>query len=101
MLNVYNLPSDRGDLSKQVRGGMIEHNSRQFTRIYPDGIRQDSSNVDPSCICGAWAMGSQMVCLNYQTFDQPMQIHQGKVSNDPNSNPNPNQSPNPNPHSRT
>ena len=49
------------DLASRV--AMVGHNGRQLTRIFPDGIRQDSSNLDPSA---AWSMGCHMVCLNYQ-----------------------------------
>lgn len=46
-----------------------------ISRIYPMGIRTDSSNYDPT---PAWTAGNQMVALNYQTNDLPYQINVGK-----------------------
>ena len=57
------------------RASMVVHNSLALTRIYPDGIRQDSSNMDPSI---AWSMGCHMVCLNYQTWDLYMRLNFAK-----------------------
>lgn len=47
----------------------------QLTRIYPKGQRIDSSNYHPVPF---WNCGSQMVALNYQTPDKPMQINTGR-----------------------
>ncbi|XP_039763945.1 1-phosphatidylinositol 4,5-bisphosphate phosphodiesterase gamma-1 isoform X2 [Pararge aegeria] len=47
----------------------------QLSRIYPKGQRIDSSNYNPVPL---WNVGSQMVALNYQTPDKPMQINVGK-----------------------
>lgn len=47
----------------------------QLSRIYPKGQRIDSSNYNPTPF---WNAGSQMVALNYQTPDKPMQINMGK-----------------------
>jgi len=58
-----------------VRAAMAMHNSSMLTRIYPDGKRQDSSNMDPS---SAWSMGCHMVCLNYQTWDLGMRLNFAK-----------------------
>ena len=57
------------------RLAMVVHNSKLLTRIYPDGVRQDSSNMDPTA---AWTMGCHMVCLNYQTWDLPMRLNFAK-----------------------
>lgn len=53
----------------------IRWNESHFSRIYPDGVRYDSSNYNP---CGAWAAGAQLVALNYQTPGIPMQVNDGK-----------------------
>jgi phosphatidylinositol phospholipase C delta len=45
------------------------------SRIYPKGTRVDSSNLDP---CPAWAAGSQLVALNYQTPCVQMHLNHGK-----------------------
>ena len=50
----------------------MAHNHRQLTRTYPSGVRIESSNYDPMQF---WACGAQLVALNYQTTDVPMQIN--------------------------
>ena len=42
--------------------------------MYPQGTRVDSSNLDPRV---HWNAGTQMVALNYQTSDRPMQLNYG------------------------
>jgi len=48
------------------------HNMRQVSRIYPKGTRVKSDNLDP---LPHWCAGSQMVALNMQTNDLPMQLN--------------------------
>jgi len=50
-------------------------NSRVMSRIYPDGLRFDSSNYNPMPY---WYCGAQVVALNYQTFDLPLRLNEGK-----------------------
>lgn len=50
----------------------VEYNKRQMSRIYPKGTRMDSSNYNPQPF---WTVGCQMVALNYQTMDFPMQLN--------------------------
>ncbi|KAL4656410.1 1-phosphatidylinositol 4,5-bisphosphate phosphodiesterase beta-2 isoform X3 [Arapaima gigas] len=50
----------------------VEYNKRQMSRIYPKGTRMDSSNYNPQPF---WTAGCQMVALNYQTMDFPMQLN--------------------------
>uniref|UniRef100_A0A6Q2WT53 1-phosphatidylinositol 4,5-bisphosphate phosphodiesterase n=1 Tax=Esox lucius TaxID=8010 RepID=A0A6Q2WT53_ESOLU len=50
----------------------VEYNKRQMSRIYPKGTRMDSSNYNPQPF---WNAGCQMVALNYQTMDFPMQLN--------------------------
>jgi len=47
----------------------------QISRVYPKAQRVTSDNYSPVPM---WGCGSQMVSLNYQTGDKPMQIHQGR-----------------------
>ena len=54
---------------------LVRYNKRQLTRIYPMGMRLDSSNLMPQEF---WNAGCQLVCLNYQTPDLPMQLNLGK-----------------------
>ncbi|PRD34580.1 UNVERIFIED_CONTAM: 1-phosphatidylinositol 4,5-bisphosphate phosphodiesterase beta-4 [Trichonephila clavipes] len=53
----------------------VNYNKRQMSRIYPKGTRADSSNYMPQIF---WNAGCQMVALNFQTSDLPMQLNQGK-----------------------
>lgn len=52
----------------------VNYNKRQLSRIYPRGTRVDSSNFLPQIF---WNAGCQMVALNFQTLDLPMQLNQG------------------------
>lgn len=53
----------------------IKYHLHQISRVYPKGNRLDSSNFNPIVF---WNVGSQMIALNYQTSDKPMQINEGK-----------------------
>ncbi|KAK2168135.1 hypothetical protein LSH36_20g09029 [Paralvinella palmiformis] len=53
----------------------IKHNMWQLSRVYPSGMRTDSSNYDPVPL---WNVGCQLVALNFQTNDESMQINRGK-----------------------
>ncbi|KAM6949150.1 1-phosphatidylinositol 4,5-bisphosphate phosphodiesterase beta-3 [Aplochiton taeniatus] len=50
------------------------YNKKQLSRIYPKGTRVDSSNYMPQLF---WNVGCQMVALNFQTLDLPMQLNMG------------------------
>ncbi|OWK57502.1 1-phosphatidylinositol 4,5-bisphosphate phosphodiesterase beta-2 [Lonchura striata] len=50
--------------------GSCRYNKWQMSRIYPKGTRMDSSNYQPQMF---WNVGCQMVALNFQTMDVPMQ----------------------------
>ncbi|XP_040285796.1 1-phosphatidylinositol 4,5-bisphosphate phosphodiesterase beta-1 isoform X1 [Bufo bufo] len=52
----------------------VEYNKMQLSRIYPKGTRVDSSNYMPQVF---WNAGCQMVALNFQTIDFPMQLNMG------------------------
>jgi phosphatidylinositol phospholipase C delta len=52
-----------------------QFNTAHMTRIYPHGSRMDSSNYNPLV---AWAMGIQLVALNFQTDDSAMTINDGR-----------------------
>lgn len=60
---------------KQQSIDFVNYNKRQMSRIYPKGTRADSSNYMPQVF---WNAGCQMVSLNFQTSDLPMQLNQGK-----------------------
>ncbi|KAK2715950.1 1-phosphatidylinositol 4,5-bisphosphate phosphodiesterase beta-1-like [Artemia franciscana] len=48
------------------------YNKRQLSRVYPNAFRVNSSNFMPHRF---WDAGVQMVALNYQTLDIPMQLN--------------------------
>uniref|UniRef100_A0A8B9K086 Phosphoinositide phospholipase C n=1 Tax=Astyanax mexicanus TaxID=7994 RepID=A0A8B9K086_ASTMX len=50
----------------------VEYNKKQLSRIYPKGTRVESSNYMPQLF---WNVGCQMVALNFQTLDLPMQLN--------------------------
>ena len=57
----------------QEKAQFEDHNVRFLFRVYPKGFRFDSSNFDPNTF---WRRGVQMVALNWQTYDQYMQMNQ-------------------------
>jgi len=59
----------------ELRQKLMQHNTRQLTRIYPMGTRIQSSNMDATDVCAAWNVGSHMVALNYQTWDAAMHLN--------------------------
>lgn len=62
-------------LANESANSFIRHNTRQLTRIYPDGMRTDSSNY---CPVAMWNAGCQIVALNFQTPCAEMDMYQGK-----------------------
>ncbi|XP_056099516.1 1-phosphatidylinositol 4,5-bisphosphate phosphodiesterase beta-3 isoform X2 [Rhinichthys klamathensis goyatoka] len=62
------------DTMKNYPGEFVEYNKKQLSRIYPKGTRVDSSNYMPQLF---WNVGCQMVALNFQTLDLPMQLNMG------------------------
>lgn len=56
-------------LAKGEAKQMVRYNLDHLSRIYPAGTRFASSNYSPH---EAWAMGCQLVALNYQTLTEPM-----------------------------
>lgn len=53
----------------------VKYNIRQMSRIYPQGNRIASSNYNPQIY---WNVGCQLVALNFQTSDLPMQMNTAK-----------------------
>jgi len=60
--------------SKENANMWREYNRNHMTRTYPAGTRLDSSNYNPLL---AWAMGSQLVALNFQTPDGNLSLNDG------------------------
>ena len=59
-----------------------DYNSHHLSRIYPKGLRVDSSNYDPF---PAWNHGAQIVALNYQTGSEPLWYNNGRFLDNGNS----------------
>ncbi|XP_013911427.1 PREDICTED: 1-phosphatidylinositol 4,5-bisphosphate phosphodiesterase zeta-1 [Thamnophis sirtalis] len=64
-------------LAKLKANEFVQHTLRFLTRIYPRGIRTNSSNYNPQEF---WNVGSQMVALNFQTPGVQMDLQIGKFS---------------------
>uniref|UniRef100_A0A9J7XPC4 Phosphoinositide phospholipase C n=1 Tax=Cyprinus carpio carpio TaxID=630221 RepID=A0A9J7XPC4_CYPCA len=60
--------------SKEAGSDFVLHNTRQLTRVYPSGMRTDSSNY---CPVDMWNMGCQIVALNFQTAGMEMDLNDG------------------------
>lgn len=61
-------------LAKDAATDFIQHNVRQLSRIYPSGLRTDSSNYNPQDM---WNMGCQIVALNFQKAGLEMDLNDG------------------------
>ena len=60
---------------RNVTDNWAKHNRTHLSRIYPKGLRVDSSNYAPA---PAWCAGNQLVALNYQTGDLAMFVNRSK-----------------------
>jgi phosphatidylinositol phospholipase C delta len=54
---------------------LVQQTTWRLLRLYPGGLRQDSSNPNP---VHGWNFGLQMVALNYQNEDDMMALCYGK-----------------------
>jgi hypothetical protein len=54
--------------------GVFEHNKKYLMRVYPFGLRFNSSNADPTTF---WKHGVQLVALNWQKCDEGMMLNEG------------------------
>ncbi|XP_056321647.1 1-phosphatidylinositol 4,5-bisphosphate phosphodiesterase delta-4 [Danio aesculapii] len=63
--------------SKEAGSDFVLHNTRQLIRVYPSGMRTDSSNYSP---VDMWNMGCQIVALNFQTAGMEMDLNDGLFS---------------------
>lgn len=57
------------DLAKRSGRDYVRFTKKNLVRVYPKGMRTDSSNYEP---IPHWNVGAQLVALNYQTNDKPM-----------------------------
>ncbi|KAM7381628.1 hypothetical protein PAMA_012464 [Pampus argenteus] len=59
-------------LCRRYSQKLIQHTASQLLRTYPAATRIDSTNPNPLLF---WLHGIQLVALNYQTDDLPMQLN--------------------------
>ncbi|KAF8556647.1 PLC-like phosphodiesterase [Imleria badia] len=52
---------------------LLQHATNHLRRVYPDGARVTSSNLDPWM---QWRSGTQMACLNWQSRDEAMWLNE-------------------------
>ncbi|NWQ74759.1 PLCD4 phosphodiesterase, partial [Columbina picui] len=64
-------------LIRDAGNEFVRHNACQLTRIYPSGMRTDSSNYNPQEM---WNAGCQIVALNFQTAGTEMDLCDGLFS---------------------
>uniref|UniRef100_A0A8B9QZT5 Phosphoinositide phospholipase C n=1 Tax=Anas platyrhynchos TaxID=8839 RepID=A0A8B9QZT5_ANAPL len=64
-------------LIRDAGNDFVRHNAWQLTRIYPSGMRTDSSNYSPQEM---WNAGCQIVALNFQTAGTEMDLCDGLFS---------------------
>ncbi|NWW85571.1 PLCD4 phosphodiesterase, partial [Rhynochetos jubatus] len=64
-------------LIRDAGNEFVRHNAWQLTRIYPSGMRTDSSNYSPQEM---WNVGCQIVALNFQTAGAEMDLCDGLFS---------------------
>mmetsp|Transcript_11991 Transcript_11991/g.16264 ORF Transcript_11991/g.16264 Transcript_11991/m.16264 type:complete len:759 (-) Transcript_11991:180-2456(-) len=62
----------------EIATAVMKYHQRNFTRCYPGGSRMDSSNYDPM---SDWALGAQVVALNFQTLDNSLRLNQALFNN--------------------
>lgn len=67
------------DLNQKQHRAMFLHNKSHFMRAYPNGVRVDSSNPDPSLF---WRQGVQMVAMNWQCMDDGMMVNEGMFADE-------------------
>ncbi|XP_051984370.1 1-phosphatidylinositol 4,5-bisphosphate phosphodiesterase delta-1-like isoform X1 [Xyrauchen texanus] len=61
-------------LAEESGNEYIRHNTDKLSRIYPGGLKTDSSNYNPVPL---WNAGCQIVALNFQTPCPEMDLNQG------------------------
>ncbi|XP_055360784.1 1-phosphatidylinositol 4,5-bisphosphate phosphodiesterase delta-4 [Betta splendens] len=61
-------------LIREAGREFVQYNTRQLSRIYPSGLRTDSSNYNPQDM---WSVGCQIVALNFQTAGLEMDLNDG------------------------
>ena len=76
------IPESRAKtLCRKHPGRMLDLTETQLVRVYPAGMRIDSSNFNPVSV---WSCGIQMVAMNYQTLtDANLHMHSAMFAGTP------------------
>ena len=73
--HVFSLSEQRViDMQDEYHKALFDHNRNYLMRIFPSGLRVNSSNVEPTFL---WRQGAQMVALNWQSWDKGMMLNEG------------------------
>ncbi|GAO15046.1 hypothetical protein UVI_02048910 [Ustilaginoidea virens] len=67
------------ELYQKNQRDLFLHNKNYFMRAYPDKLRFNSSNLDPSLF---WRRGVQMAAMNWQKMDAGMMINEGMFADE-------------------
>ncbi|XP_068775542.1 1-phosphatidylinositol 4,5-bisphosphate phosphodiesterase delta-3 [Struthio camelus] len=62
-------------LIREAGKAFVRYNARQLSRIYPLGLKMNSSNYNPQEM---WNAGCQLVALNFQTPGYEMDLNAGR-----------------------
>ncbi|XP_075631649.1 1-phosphatidylinositol 4,5-bisphosphate phosphodiesterase delta-3 [Balearica regulorum gibbericeps] len=62
-------------LIKEAGPALVRYNARQLSRVYPLGLKMNSSNYNPQEM---WNAGCQLVALNFQTPGYEMDLNTGR-----------------------
>ncbi|MCJ1224542.1 Phospholipase C [Toensbergia leucococca] len=65
---------------QDTKAQLEKHNMRYLMRVYPSAFRMRSTNPDPLVF---WRRGTQMVALNWQTYDLGMQMNEAMFASGP------------------
>lgn len=73
--HVYSLSEQKVlDMHDSYGPQLFHHNRNYLMRVFPSGLRINSSNVEPTFL---WRQGVQMVALNWQSWDKGMMLNEG------------------------
>ena len=62
------------EMHETEHASQFDHNRNYLMRVFPSGLRVNSSNIDPAF---SWRQGAQMVALNWQSWDKGMMLNEG------------------------
>ena len=73
--HVFSLSEQKvAEMHETQHDSQFDHNRNFLMRVFPSGLRVNSSNIDPAF---SWRQGAQMVALNWQSWDKGMMLNEG------------------------